>query len=79
MPSPRIPLAIAAGLGLSWHNEGSPWTFATATYVPQAVGIDRTKNPDDPGRFDGVTAIGVDEHVWRHTRRGDKFVTVMLS
>jgi long-subunit fatty acid transport protein len=55
--SPRIPIALAAGLGLSWHNEGSPWTFATATYVPQAVGIDRTKNPDDPARFDGRQVV----------------------
>ena len=23
--------------------------------------------------------IGVDEHVWRHTRRGDKFVTVVID
>ncbi len=30
-------------------------------------------------RFDGVTAIGFDEHVWRHTRRGDKFVTVIID
>jgi transposase len=29
--------------------------------------------------FDGVTAIGVDEHVWRHTRRGDKYVTVIVD
>jgi long-subunit fatty acid transport protein len=57
VPSPRVPLALAAGLGLSWHNEGSPWTFATATYVPQAVGIDRTKNPDDPARFDGKKVV----------------------
>jgi transposase len=34
---------------------------------------------NDPARFDGVTAIGVDEHVWRHTRRGDKFVTVIID
>ena len=34
---------------------------------------------DDPSRFDGVTAIGVDEHVWRHTRRGDKYVTVVID
>lgn len=34
---------------------------------------------DDPDRFDGVTAIGVDEHVWRHTRRGDKYVTVIID
>ena len=23
--------------------------------------------------------IGVDEHVWRHTRHGDKYVTVMID
>jgi transposase len=34
---------------------------------------------DDPARFDGVRVIGVDEHVWRHTRRGDKFVTVIID
>jgi transposase len=34
---------------------------------------------DDPTRFDGVKVIGVDEHVWRHTRRGDKFVTVIVD
>jgi transposase len=33
----------------------------------------------DPGRFDGVRVIGVDEHVWRHTRRGDKYVTVIID
>jgi hypothetical protein len=26
---------------------------------------------DDQARFDGVRVIGVDEHVWRHTRKGD--------
>ena len=34
---------------------------------------------DDPARFDAVSAIGVDEHVWRHTRRGDKYVTVVID
>ena len=34
---------------------------------------------EDPGRFDGVQVIGVDEHCWRHTRRGDKFVTVIID
>jgi hypothetical protein len=29
---------------------------------------------DDTTRFDGVKVIGADEHVWRHTRRGDKYV-----
>jgi hypothetical protein len=26
-----------------------------------------------------VKVIGVDEHVWRHTRRGDKYVTVIID
>lgn len=30
-------------------------------------------------RFEGVTVVGVDEHVWRHTRRGDKYVTVIID
>ena len=34
---------------------------------------------DDPTRFDGVAVLGVDEHVWRHTRRGDKYVTVIID
>lgn len=33
----------------------------------------------DPARFDGVKVVGVDEHVWRHTRRGDKYVTVIID
>ena len=33
----------------------------------------------DPRRFDGVAVIGVDEHVWRHTRRGGKYVTVIID
>ena len=34
---------------------------------------------NDPARFDGVRVIGVDEHVWRHTPYGDKYVTVILD
>jgi transposase len=34
---------------------------------------------NDPHRLDGVQAIGVDEHVWRHTRKGDKYVTVIID
>jgi len=33
----------------------------------------------DPTRFDAVNVIGVDEHVWRHTRHGDKYVTVVID
>lgn len=34
---------------------------------------------NDPARFDGVKVIGIDEHVWRHTRKGDKYVTVIID
>ena len=33
----------------------------------------------NPHRFDGVSVIGVDEHAWRHTRKGDKYVTVIID
>jgi hypothetical protein len=29
--------------------------------------------------LNGVAAIGVAEHLWRHTRRGDKYVTVIID
>ena len=33
----------------------------------------------DPHRLDGVDTIGVDEHVWRHTRHGNRYVTVIVD
>jgi len=53
VPKARLPFAAAAGLGFSWNKPGSPWTFATASYVVQGVGIDRTLDANDPARFDG--------------------------
>lgn len=34
---------------------------------------------DQEHRFEGVKVVGVDEHVWRHTRRGDRYVTVIID
>ena len=62
------PSRVAAGLGVSWH---------TANSAILAEG--KRRLIDDPHRFDGVTTIGVDEHVWRHTRFGDKYVTVIID
>jgi transposase len=59
---------IAEGLGVSWNTAN-----AAVLAEGQRVLI------DDPGRFDGVKVVGVDEHVWRHTRRGDKYVTVVID
>jgi transposase len=59
---------IAEGLGVAW---------STANDAVLAEGKRVLIN--DPNRFDGVKVIGVDEHVWRHTRRGDKYVTVIID
>jgi transposase len=59
---------VAEGLGVSWH---------TANTAVLEEG--RRVLVDDPRRFDGVRVVGVDEHVWRHTRRGDKYVTVIID
>ena len=52
---------VAEGLGVAWN---------TANDAVLAEG--KRVLIDDPLRFDGVRVVGVDEHVWRHTRRGDK-------
>jgi transposase len=59
---------VAEGLGVSW-NTANDAVLAEGRRVLIA----------DPHRFDGVKVIGVDEHVWRHTRRGDKYVTVIID
>ena len=59
---------VAEGLGVSWN---------TANSAVLAEG--KRVLIDDPDRFDDVKVIGVDEHVWRHTRRGDKYVTVIID
>jgi transposase len=59
---------IAAALGVSWN---------TANSAVLAEG--RRVLINDPDRFNGVQVIGVDEHVWRHTRRGDKYATVIID
>ena len=59
---------VAEALGVAWN---------TANDAVLAEG--RRVLISDPTRFDGVHVIGVDEHVWRHTRRGDKYVTVIID
>ena len=59
---------IAEALAVSWD---------TANDAVLAEG--RRVLINDPTRLHGVQVIGVDEHCWRHTRRGDKFVTVIID
>ena len=59
---------VAEGLAVSW-NTANDAVLAEGQRLLIA----------DPARLDGVRVVGVDEHVWRHTRRGDKYVTVIID
>jgi len=65
----RLSIARVAGmLGASWH-----------TVNDAVLTAGRALLINDPGRFDGVRILGVDEHAWRHTRHGDRHVTVIID
>ena len=53
LPGWRLPAVILPGLGIAYNKPGSPFTFGVGNYVSQAMSTDRTKDPNDPGRFDG--------------------------
>src|SRR5699024_2520813 len=59
---------VAASLGVSWN---------TANTAILAEG--KRVLFEDEHRFDGVAVIGVDEQVWRHTRKGDRYATVIID
>ncbi len=59
---------IADGLGVAWDTANDA-VLAEGKRVLIA----------DPARLDAVAVIGVDEHVWRRTRKGDKYVTVIID
>ena len=85
------PRAKLSRRGLRWALEGIVCQHLTVARIAEGLGVTwNTANKavlaegrrvliDDPHRFEGVKAIGVDEHVWRHTRRGDKYVTVIID
>jgi transposase len=77
--------------GLRWALVAIVCQHLTVARVAEALGVAWNTANDavlaegkrmliaDPSRFDGVKVIGVDEHVWRHTRKGDKYVTVIID
>ena len=85
------PRAKLSRRGLRWALEGIVCQHLTVARVAEGLAVSwNTANDavlaegrrvliDDPGRFDDVIVIGVDEHVWKHTRRGDKYVTVLID
>ena len=85
------PRAKLSRTGLRWALEGIVVAHLTVARVAEGLGVawDTANNAvlaegkrlliNDPTRFEGVKVIGVDEHVWRHTRRGDKYATVIID
>jgi transposase len=60
--------ALARHLGVDWHTA---WN---------AIKVEATKRVKRPERDKGVTALGVDEHIWRPGMRGkNRAVTVMVD
>ena len=85
------PRAKLSRRGLAWALAGIVCQHLTVARVAEGLGVAwNTANDavlaegkrvliDDTTRFDGVRVLGVDEHVGRHTRRGDKYVTVIID
>lgn len=55
------------------------WTTSWDTAHMAVTDVGTQLLIDHPGRLDGVEVVGVDEHAWRHTRKGDKYVTVIID
>lgn len=80
------PRAKFSRRGLRWALEGIVCQHLTVGRVAEGLGVawDTANDAvlaegkrvliDDTARFDGVRILGVDEHVWRHTGKGDKYV-----
>lgn len=85
------PRAKISRAGLVWVLEGIVCQHLTVAWVADGLGVAWDTANDavlaegqrvligDPSRFDGVAVVRVDEHVWRHTRRGDKHDTVVID
>ena len=85
------PRAKLSRRGLRWALEALVCQHLTVAPIAEGLGVSWTTANDavlaegqrvlinDPQRFDGVTTVGFDEHVGRHTRRGDKYVTVIID
>jgi transposase len=85
------PRAKLSRRGLRWALEGIVVQHLTVARVAEGLAVAWNTANDavlaegkrvliaDEHRFDGVKVVGVDEHVWRHTRRGDKYVTVIID
>ena len=86
-----VPRAKLSRRGLRWALEALVCQHLTVARVAEGLAVAWNTANDavlaegkrvlisDPARFENVSVVGVDEHVWRHTRRGDKYVTVIID
>lgn len=86
-----LPRAKLSRTALRWALNALVVQHLTVARVADALGVAWNTANDavlaegkrvlisDPSRFDAVAVVGVDEHVWRHTRKGDKYVTVIID
>jgi transposase len=89
--SAAAPRAKLSRRALRWALEALVVQHLTVARIAEALAVSWNTANDavlaeghrllvqDPHRFDGVRVLGVDEHVWRHTRHGDKYVTVIID
>ncbi len=85
------PRARLSRRALRWALEGLVVQHLTVARIAESLNVSWNTANDavlaegkrvlisNPHRFDGVSVIGVDEHAWRHTRKGDKYVTVIID
>jgi hypothetical protein len=85
------PRAKLSRRGQQWALEAPVIQHLTVARIAEALAVSwNTANEavltegkrvliEAPHRFDGVTVIGFDEHVWQHTRRGDNYVTAIID
>ena len=59
--------SVSRALGVSWH---AAWNAIKHVAAPLLA---------DPERLEGIRAIGIDEHAWRHKPGTDPYVTVIVD
>ena len=91
MTRSAMPPAKISRLGLGWALRSIVIDHRTVTRVAAGPDVScsaantavlaegRRRLIDNPTRFNEVTTIAVDEYVWRRTRHGDKYVTLVTD
>jgi transposase len=59
---------VAAHLGVSWQTANA-----------RVLETGRLLLIEDSNRLNGVRGLRVDEHVWRHTRWGNRYISVVID